>query len=89
MVEEGGGKFAENHQTDWSRGDLRRRGVAGPKKGGVAWIGDRDKLLTSRTFNVLCLQSIFDMVYSEPPANSVCFLFACGDLFQEVFQTEV
>ena len=39
MVEEGGGKFAENHQTDWSGGDFRRRGVAGPKKGELHGLG--------------------------------------------------
>ena len=39
MVEEGEGKFAENHQTDWSGGDFRRRGVAGPKKGELHGLG--------------------------------------------------
>ena len=59
----GGGKFAENHQTDWSGGDLRRRG-AGPKKGNRKDWGQTELLPSSRTFN--CLRSISDTVYSEP-----------------------
>ena len=58
MVEEGGGKFAENHQTDWSRGDLRRRGATGPKKGGscMDW-GQR------QTFDKQSLQRVVFAIY--------------------------
>ena len=67
----GGGKFAENHQTDWSGGDLRRRG-AGPKKGNRKdWGQDRPNFCQAAEPSTACDLFLTRSILSR----FFCFLF--------------